>query len=489
MYLTRHSIQKTLLLFYCALLASIRIFGNNLVLSAPSLQGQNTTLQYVEVQFNVSWDNSWRVNTGPNNWDAAWIFVKYRLQGQSTWHHATLNYVDGTGSGDGHSEPSGSNISSSNDNGSGGAFGVFIHAAGILAQSNVSYNNVKLRWNYGADGLTSNDKVEVCVFGVEMVYVPEGSFYAGSGGNETGAFFMIPSYTDPYPIGSEGILPVGKNPGDFNYTSSGDHIGPVPAEFPKGYMAFYCMKYEISQTQYVAFLNKLDKAQATARFPGISAFRNEITGTPWNFQSSNPHLGCNFLNWPDLAAYLDWACLRPMTELEYEKAARGNISAVNNEYAWGNTFITAATGINNAGNNNETASNATANCNYNNTPGVQGPMRVGCFGQGFNTRTATGSGYYGIMELSGNVFERTITVGNPEGRNYTGLHGNGTIDAFGNANVSNWPDPTGLGTGFRGGSWDKPLAMLRVSDRFYAIDSNGDRNANFGGRGCRTAPK
>ena len=31
---------------------------------------------------------------------------------------------------------------------------------------------------------------------------------------------------------------------------------------------------------------------------------------------------CNFLNWNDLAAYLQWAALRPMTELEFEKICR-----------------------------------------------------------------------------------------------------------------------------------------------------------------------
>ena len=30
-----------------------------------------------------------------------------------------------------------------------------------------------------------------------------------------------------------------------------------------------------------------------------------------------------YISWPDLLAYADWAALRPITELEYEKAARG----------------------------------------------------------------------------------------------------------------------------------------------------------------------
>ena len=45
------------------------------------------------------------------------------------------------------------------------------------------------------------------------------------------------------------------------------------------------------------------------------------------------------LSWPDLCAYADWAALRPMTELEYEKACRGPNNPVLGEYAWGNTSI------------------------------------------------------------------------------------------------------------------------------------------------------
>lgn len=35
------------------------------------------------IEFNLSWDNSWKSNN-PKNHDAAWIFAKYSLDG-STW--------------------------------------------------------------------------------------------------------------------------------------------------------------------------------------------------------------------------------------------------------------------------------------------------------------------------------------------------------------------------------------------------------------------
>ena len=70
-------------------------YANNITVSNVSLTGQNTTSDFILVEFDVSWDNSWKVNSGPSNWDAAWIFVKYRLKTQNTWHHAKLNYTSG----------------------------------------------------------------------------------------------------------------------------------------------------------------------------------------------------------------------------------------------------------------------------------------------------------------------------------------------------------------------------------------------------------
>jgi len=464
------------------------LFANNVVVSNVLLTGQNTTLQYTLVQFDISWDNSWRTSVGPSNWDAAWVFVKYRKKTHSNWNHATLNWVDGTGSGDGHTEPANCDINSSNDNGAGGSYGVFIHRDADMVQGSVNYNGVQLRWNYGVDGLVDGDSVEVCVFAIEMVYVPQGSFYVGSGGTESGAFYTYPTTTNAYQITSEGAITVGTTAGNLYYNSSGDQTGPIPAAFPKGYNAFYCMKYEITQAQYVAFLNKLNAIQATTRAYTAGGYRNGITGTPGNYITTNPYVACNSLNWADLAAYLDWAALRPMTELEYEKAARGTLTPAPNEYAWGSASITGATGISNPGLTNETASNAGANCAYGNAAGVQGPMRVGNFGQGVNTRTGVGAGYYGIMELSGNLWERCVTVGNAAGRAFTGVNGNGVINSSGDADASNWPNTTATGAGFRGGNWFDGAVYMRVSDRYHAALTFEVRYYNYGGRGVRLAP-
>ncbi|MBI2268814.1 MAG: SUMF1/EgtB/PvdO family nonheme iron enzyme [Bacteroidetes bacterium] len=505
-------------------------FSNNINVANVRLTGQNTISDYTHVQFDISWDNSWRTSSGTSNWDAAWVFVKYRLEGETTWNHATLNWADGTGSGDGHTPPPNSNITTSNDNGANGAYGIFIYRNADMAQGSVSYTGTQLRWNYGVDGLIDVDKVELCVFAIEMVYVPQASFYVGSGGTESGAFYTYPTTTNPYQITSEGAITVGTTAGNLYYpnpsTSSGDQTGPIPAAFPKGYNAFYCMKYEITQAQYVAFLNKLTRDQqntrtATGLAPGTTAvtnryvmsnnstlqYRNGIrcdatihTSDPITFYcdldgdgtgdetNDGQSIACNYLSWADLAAYLDWTALRPMTELEYEKAARGTLATVANEYAWGSASVTQATGISNAGLTNETSSNGAANCDYGFHASVQGPMRVGNFGQGVNTRVGVGASYYGIMELSGNLWKRCVTVGNATGRAFTGIHGNGIISASGNADASNWPGTDAIGTDMRGGNYSTATSYLRVSDRYFGALTNLSRSNVFGCRGVRVAP-
>jgi formylglycine-generating enzyme required for sulfatase activity len=89
------------------------------------------------------------------------------------------------------------------------------------------------------------------------------------------------------------------------------------------------------------------------------------------------------------------------------------------------------------------------------------------------------------MEMSGNLWERTVTVGNTTGRTYEGNHGDGELSTLGLGNETSWP-VGGLGGGFRGGSWGGSLDDLRVSDRFYAAYVGSSRDDSVGFRGCRS---
>lgn len=176
-----------------------------------------------------------------------------------------------------------------------------------------------------------------------------------------------------------------------------------------------------------------------------------------------------------------------MTELEFEKAVKCPLFPVANEFAWGNTTVVQATGISDAGLNNETASNSAANTVYNNHASVQGPMRIGSMGQGINTRTGVGASYYGILDLSGNLWERPITVGNEIGRSFRGIHENELLSALGRADVSFCPDAGAEGVGNCGSERYAGSIFLQISDRYFSIYFYSGRYFTYGGRVVRLA--
>ncbi len=492
--------KNGLLLLICMFMfVSYSGFANNITVTNFSLTGQNVTDHYAMVKFDISWENSWRTSSAPNNWDAAWVFVKYRIS-TGDWQHA---WLDNTG----HINPTGSTITTGLldpalpfDATSNPGLGAFIYRDAD-GTGTFSETGVQLRWNYGANGVADNAVIDIQVYALEQVYVPQGSFYVGSGGTEPGAFYKYPTTTNPYQITSEGAITVGTATDNLYYTSAGDTLGPIPSAFPKGYNAFYCMKYEISQQGYVDFLNSLTQTQANTRKYTVTLSRYAITGiVVGGYATTNPFVACGYLSWADLAAYLDWSALRPMTELEFEKSCRGTQAAVPDEFAWGtigvagNPYTLINSGLiteNIASNYSTTVGNAAY---YTTTPlggSINGPVRVGIFsGNGLNTgRVSSGATYYGIMEMSGNIDERPVTVGNPTGRAFTGANGNGLLSATGNADVLHWPPTISLGTGFRGGYWKiMVVRRLRVSERSFADYADQYRDSGYGGRGVRSAP-
>lgn len=492
----------TILISFVVLFLTTGLFANNISVSNISLTGQNTGSDYTLVQFNLSWENSWRLSSGPSNWDAAWVFIKYSTDGGNTWNHAKLNNS-------GHTSPAGSVVQvglvdegAAFDNAANPAVGAFIYRD-ATGSGTLSLSNVQLRWNYGANGVNDTDIVDLRVYAIEMVYVPQSAFYLGTGGSETRPFYTHPTTTNPYLVTSEAAINVGATDGYLNYvanTSSGDGLGPIPAAFPKGYAAFYMMKYELSQQQYVDFLNCLSVADASARFMNSNTYRNGITLSGNTYQTSNPYVPVNVVNSDDYLAFLDWSGLRPFTELEFEKSCRGDQIPVANEYAWGTNsmpvlFEDLYTFSNYGLSNEEIAGNyktdgIKGNVANSATTGNAGPVRCGIFAS--NTansgRVSSGASYYGIMELSGNLQEQTVTAGKPEGRLFTGLHGDGIIIAA-NHNVSNWPTvSTGLGSGKRGGFFGISTNQHCVSTRIFGAGTTSTRSHSVGIRGSRSNP-
>lgn len=475
--------------------------ANNLQIENVTVIAQNATTAFV--QFDISWENSWRYASGGDPLyfhDAAWVFFKVQKQGETTWNHVKL---EGTGTNPtGYATGSGSTpieMVVPADR-----VGMFVRRSADGAGT-TSAQSVKAVWNIASNSLVKADQVKIQAFGVEMVYVAAGSFRAGSGGAEANRFYAGGTTNDPFMIASEGAITVGTASGNLYYRNDGggvpgDQVGPIPAAFPKGYAAFYSMKYSITEGQWVDFFNSLTAAQKTNRdITGYPATylgknsdgvvnRNTVAWTSGDATSAARDRACNFLAWSDGAAFADWAGLRPMTELEYEKACRGQLAPVANEYAWGNTTISATTAIVDDGTGTDMATGG--NCNYSSSSPDDGPYRVGIYATGSSTREQAGASYWGIMELSGNLWERAVTVGHTTGRAFTGLHGNGVLTVDGYADVANWPpNSTANGAGLRGGQYSGPADNARVSDRVIAAVAGVPHRANdLGWRGVRSAP-
>jgi formylglycine-generating enzyme required for sulfatase activity len=474
--LIKTTIMKKIIFSLMALCLSAITMANNIAVANATLTGQNVVAHTEIINFDVSWENSWRTNTNENNYDGAWIFVKFRKMGTLDWRHCTINTTGFTAA-------------------AGGAFsvptdgkGAFIYKATATGVSNVNYVGNQIIWNYGVDGILDNETVEIRVFALEMVYIPQGTFQLGSGGVETSAF-KTGATSNPFDVTAAAIS-FGTTGTTLNTNGNGPTTGTLAAAYPTGFNAFWIMKYETSQQQYVDFLNHIDLARAT--FNDNAGIR---TGVHPNFTANQPERAVGTSNTQRLAAMADWSGLRPFTEMEYEKACRGyNTPAVPNEYPWGNTTIVALSTVANPGLTNEiVATPTTANAVITSTYTGNIPARVGIFARASgSTRVLSGGTYYGVMNMGDNVSEICINAVSATGLAFDGsLHGDGYLAASGSSNITNW---TTFGAyGWRGTGYDGAIADARTSSRttvnYYTINLGSDAPlASNGIRLARTAP-
>src|SRR3989338_2046772 len=152
-------------LFFCSQPA----WANNISIANQKLVEQDTSADTIKVQFDISWSNSWRDAT---NYDAAWVFFKYTTASASGWNHATL-------------KTAGTNPTNF-DQGSGTKVdivvptdkkGCFIQRSS-LGSGALSTTSIQVVWDYGHDGVSdanaSGAAMQVKVFAIEMVYLPQG---------------------------------------------------------------------------------------------------------------------------------------------------------------------------------------------------------------------------------------------------------------------------------------------------------------------------
>lgn len=544
-------------LFACALvgmLSGLANANNIRIIGLPIITDQDTLKNTVLIKFDIAWDNSWKTSK-PMNHDAAWIFVKC-WDGEA-WNHVYLekdgcvpgstNAADAVNKGVAYSvtdrEQKVATMPMVLDPGYSYAWkkwhlnpkedsvscivGYFLYRKDYGA-GHVVVPGVTFKWNYGNQGFVDEDDLVVKVFAIEMVYVPEGAYYLGGKGTASwqwGSFTTNGEvFGTPMVITSEAAITCANTTSPNTLWASVDNpateeipitAGTIPAEFPKGYSAFYIMKYEMTQQAYCEFLNTLNQGQQDGRIAGdlaklpvnqwawggdIRHYRNfirvkqaapvaifgcdanmngiydETDKVKYDYRDTlirnidGQDLAVNFVSMMDLLAYADFTGLRPMTELEYEKACRGPREPVNDEYAWGSVtevffchpwnkndnwtvhngrVIDANTGTEkvpggyNAG-LTESRSGATSgwwgfwwNANGWETshPSV---LRVGCFADSTTTRAAAGATFWGVMNMTDNVSEMCISVLDTNGRRFKGVHGCGQVDGNGDHITKGW---------------------------------------------------
>lgn len=506
----RPQIARALFLSFFSL-TSVWIYANKVKVENVRLTNQNTTTDVKDIEFDISWENSWRTSATPGNHDACWVFAKYRLTSGTAWNHATLSVTDGD-----HSAPTGSTIDAVAD-----GKGIFIYRDADGSGNN-DWDNVQLNWAYGVDGLADIDSVEIAVFAIEMVNIPEGGFDLGDGNGVTSgvnAFELVGTENtavaitdglsamietdastslDDILVAQTGFYLDGD--GGIDLTGDGDFDDPDEnGNFPVGYNEMYCMKYEISQGQFVDFVNKLTTTQANVLISAEAVARQNISGSGNSWGTTSPNRPRD-LGAYDLMSYLDWAALRPMTETEFEKICRGTTSAVANEYAWGTTSIHAtAYTLGLDGTEQEEITNmgtGTGNASHSLTDDtINGPLRCGIFAAGSanNTREETGGTFYGVMEMSGNLSEIVVFLGDADGRAFDGSNGDGEIFSTGYADQSGWPGYDGTDNNLadgamtiRGGDYSNSAVFLRISNRSAISAHPTTSGVNlYGGRGVR----
>jgi hypothetical protein len=462
----------------------------NVVVGAANASGR-----YRMITFDIGWDSSWRTKSRPFNWDAAWVFLKYRADGGG-WGHATLSAASGE-----HEVPAGTTVAAAPD-GRGAYLFRSEEGSGDWHAAKVS-----LRWNCGLDRVAADAGVEVKVLGLVMVYIPEGPFLAGDNGASYASLTRGSKDPRPWLIAGEKLIEVTDTPSDgFYYVSSKDFWSErwnaqedttgsaftIPAGFPKGYRAICCMKYELTQQQYVDFLNTLTRPQALNRYDGANydKYGYTIKDADGVFSTDHPDRACGFISPADGLAYADWSGLRPMTELEFEKICRGSGNpAVDREFAWGTTYsrnAVAATGT--EGDRDYLTRDGANSYHLDDDFKALVPLNAGIFYQPGKSRELSGAAYYGVMEMSTNLSEFCVSIGNEFGRAFPGRNGDGRLDPDGFADESNWPRRDGKGGGFRGGCFAKERLYMSVSVRIEAsveIDA-AHRHIPWGFRGVRT---
>ena len=345
--------------------------ANNMLVQNVTTTGNNAVNKTIQVQFDISWDNSWR---DAINWDAAWIFMKFK-DANGLWQHVQLNqtgFANGTGTAN--------TMQVTSDK-----VGSWLYRS---AQGSGTFNTtgMQLQWNYGLSDLTDVTGLEVRVFAVEMVYVPEGGYCIA---NTTGQFGNIglnapgggrPVINDRLtPTLSSNIRIKGNTGIDYNNDGIVENTS-----YPTGYSPFYVMKYELTEQQYADFLNTLTPIEKTI----LGTAGSTISLNNGEYFASSPNRACGGYTTNRYLFYKVWAGLTMISQLEMNKLIFGPLTPYS-------------------------------------ISGSAGASNVGALATNTTTFSNSGATYYGIQDMGGNLSDPFFSVSN---NNYDRSIGNGNPD-------------------------------------------------------------
>lgn len=472
------------LIIYC-MVCLPAAYANNVQVAISdadiTIADENISAGTLKVNFRLSQDNPFPDDARYDNLvygDYIWVFLKYTTLPLNTnvgYRHATLVPFSGITGISGSSV--GSYSSTTGEGVAGDGKGAFIKASRAGTG-----NNFSLLWKFTDDGVPIDAEVKIKVFAIEMVKIPTGGFYYNVGASSS----SVDKYNN---FTGTGAIPT-------LVSSSVDLPSGALQGWPNGFNSFYIMKYEVSQQQYIDFLNTLSatgQAYWNYWYPyfnydynpapyywNCSIQRNssaDADGGYWYISNSDTaDRGCPFLSWNYGIAYASWAGLRPMTEMEFEKAARGTKSGSNKQaiYPWGDVDPLT-------GNSTYDPDAATTIYKYYGNFHIgSGVSKVGHYLSADISRTSaqTGASPYGVADLTGNLWEpvincqSTLIPKNGDGK----LHSSYLTDL-------NWPMTENCG--IRGGDFRDNIGAAPISQRNWTNQKPGN-GSNNGFRCART---
>jgi len=156
--------MKRIFFISLCLLFIIDAGANNVQLTNISVTNNVTNTGKI-IQFNLTWENSWRT-ASTNNWDGVWVFFKFK-DNDGKWYPLRFTGTNIT-------MPAGSTYDIGNSSPAAQGVGMFIYRS-ANGFGTATATAIKA-------GITSYPGTfEVRGFAIEMVYIPQGSFSVGDG--------------------------------------------------------------------------------------------------------------------------------------------------------------------------------------------------------------------------------------------------------------------------------------------------------------------